>query len=133
MIVKQLIHKSPAGEQLQAASGCQGCNLGCIATDERGQPERVAVSGWRLHSVVMVLFGAPLLVLVGTVITLQASGLADHPLTSLFLLAAMLAVAVNVIMPRGASLLSYLQVQRLPAIAYLSPHEAQNNIRNNTA
>ena len=150
MIVKQIVrHETQAGIQLKATSGCAGCEfgsgVGCGSFGLTDQPESsdsgqlvsVAVDGWRVHAVALVVFGLPLILLVGTVTGLEAAGLTAQPLSSFFLLMVILAIAVKVIMSQGANLLDLLQARQLPGSVFASDQCAQNkikhNIRNNTA
>lgn len=150
MIVKQILrHETQAGVLLTATSGCAGCQAGCgvgcnpfgltgqSEASDIGQLVSVAVNGWRLHAVALVVFGLPLILLVGTVIGLEVAGLSAQPLSSLFLLMVILAVAVKVIVSQGANLLDLLQARQLSgsvlATGQNAQHESNNNIRNNTA
>jgi hypothetical protein len=134
LIVKELIeYETESGKTLTGPSACHQCASPCLsfnaATDSKlpasvGRPVRLALNNRRLHEVVVVLFGVPLLLLVGLVVLIESCGFSHFPLTCFTALIGVLFVWFKLIAPQGTNLLNRLQVQRLPAFTHNSRNTA---------
>ncbi len=134
MISKRIKVSEQAGNQTFEAveQGCSGCQQSCAgrwfapraaATGEQGQTltnAEVAISASGLNRVVVVLFGLPLLLLLGLGSAFQTSGMAATPLLSLAALVIALLLTGTVLIKHGAKLIPLLRVE-----VYASPGAEQ--------
>lgn len=134
MISKRIKVSEQAGNQTFEAveQGCSGCQQSCAgrwfapraaATGEQGQTltnAEVAISASGLNRVVVVLFGLPLLLLLGLGSAFQTFGMAATPLLSLAALVIALLLTGAVLIKHGAKLIPLLRVK-----VYASPGAEQ--------
>ncbi|XOV82091.1 MAG: hypothetical protein ACFHXK_14640 [bacterium] len=123
MIIKKITITEQAGVELMqgAEQSCFGCQQGCagkwFAQEQPQAPATnaaqavVALSGTGLNAVVAVLFGLPLLLLLGLGATEQLLGLAARPLLSLTVICAALALVAALLVRSGTKLIELLQVE----------------------
>ncbi len=126
---KQLnIKENKIGSPAQV-SACSGCAVGCVFAQNGAATDALGASYTRedaavvpvgdvpvaaLNRVVGVLFGIPLLGMLGLVSILQSSGAADQPVLSLFIFGGVGLVWLRLLVPYGDRLLNVLQSQPLP-------------------
>jgi len=108
---------------MAAGEGCSGCQHSCagkwfapgtVQQSEQMQTlidAEVAVSGGGLNTIVAVLFGLPLLLLLGFGYALQALGINAAPLLSLVVIATALLLAGVGLTKYGAKLIPLLRVE----------------------
>ncbi len=125
MISKNIIITELAGERAFRAveEGCSGCQQSCagkwFAPGIPQQSEQmqtlaaaeVAVSSSGLNTIVAVLFGLPLLLLLGFGYAFQAFGINSAPLLSLAVIATVLLLAGVVLTKHSAKLIPLLRVE----------------------
>jgi hypothetical protein len=125
MINKNIIISELAGEQtfMAAEEGCFSCQQSCAGKwFAPGVPlqnkqmqtltdAEVAVSGIGLNTVVAVLFGLPLLLLLGFGYAFQVFGITTAPLLSLAVIATALLLAGVGLSKHGAKLIPLLRVE----------------------
>ena len=126
LIVKDLIeYDTEAGPALSGSGACHQCASPCISfnsstvnqiPDSAGRPIKLGIDNRRLHEVVAILFGLPLVLLMGLVVLIESHGFSNFPLTCFTVLIGVLFAWFKLIARQGTHLLNRLQVQRLPQI-----------------
>mgnify|MGYP001827112959 CR=1 FL=1 len=125
MISKKIIITELAGVGtfMVAKEGCSGCQQSCAGKwfapgiSQQSEPMQsqtdadVSVSGSGLNVIVGVLFGCPLLLLLGFGYAFQAFGITAAPLLSLAVIVTALSLAGVVLSKHGAKLIPLLRVE----------------------
>jgi len=95
-----------------------------------GRRVKLGIDNRRLHEVVAILFGLPLMLLVALVVLIESHGFSAFPLTCFTVLIGVLFTWFKLIARQGTNLLNRLQVQRLPHFTDKFTDKFTDNSRN---